>query len=270
MIFRRQKSVRAATSLLLALCITPGYVLGALTGWDSDANPKTATPSPKRQIAARLTVRGNLPALVNGNGSYTGATVLTGATIQTPGGVRATIQLGGLGSLDLSPNTIAVIDFSNDAVTGTLRKGCATLTATKNVSGLLLTPEGTSLSTEKMALPSVTACSADATAPAGSGAANTTIKPAPARPGIFGLNPSSTLALLGAGGLAASGAINHSAANTSGSNGTSNGGSSGNGSGSGGNSNNNNNSNTNNNSVTVVVCCCVCPPNISPSSPPKC
>jgi len=268
MIFRRQKSVRAATSLLIALCITPGYALGALTGGDSDANPKTVTLSPKRQIAARLTVRGNLPALVNGNGSYTGATVLTGATIQTPGGVRATIQLGGLGSLDLSPNTIAVVDFSSNAVTGTLRKGCATLTANKNVNGLLVTPEGASLSTEKMALPSVNACSADATTPAGSSGANTTIKSAPASPGIFGLNPSSTLALLGAGSLAASGAMNHSAANTSGSNSGSNGGS--NGTGSGGNSNNNNNSNTNNNSVTVVVCCCVCPPNVSPSGPPKC
>jgi hypothetical protein len=202
MILRHKKSVRASVSLLLTLCIAPCHVLGALT--DSDGKQKTAVAPPKHRLAARLVARGNLPVLVNGYGSYTGSTIFTGATIQTPGGVRATVQLGALGSLDLSPNTIAVVDFGDGNIKGTLKRGCAVLTTSPNVIGSLVTPSGASMLTERATRSSVTACSDDDPATMGNaqtGGSNKRTTSNPQNPWIFGLNSASTIAMIGAGGV---------------------------------------------------------------------
>jgi hypothetical protein len=160
-----------------------------------------AALKPKHRLAARLVARGNLPVLVNGYGSYTGATIFTGATIQTPGGVRATVQLGELGSLDLSPNTTAVVDFGDGAVKGTLKRGCAVLTTSPNVIGSLVTPSGASMLTERAIRSSVTACSDDDPAAMGNAQTGSSNKPTSSNPWIFGLNSASTIAMIGAGGV---------------------------------------------------------------------
>lgn len=65
----------------------------------------------QQQLVVRVSTSGNRPILVNGNSTASGGSLATGATIETPDGVSATIDLGPLGTLDLAPNTKVVLDF---------------------------------------------------------------------------------------------------------------------------------------------------------------
>ena len=75
----------------------------------------TASPSyamlVQQQLVVRITTSGNKPILVNSNSTASGGSLATGAIIETPDGVSATIDLGPLGTLDLAPNSKVVLDF---------------------------------------------------------------------------------------------------------------------------------------------------------------
>lgn len=191
MITKLQKLAGVAISLLMVLCFAPNHVLGSFTKPGRVTLPKNASATAEPNATGRLVTRGNQPVLVNGYGSYSGTTILTGATIQTPTGVRATIQLADLGSIDLAPNTTAVVDFSKANVKGTLKRGCAVLITNPEVTGVLVTPDGDSKFTEKAVRSSVTSCSTEEEAAAAEPAAK-----AAKNPWIFDLNPSSTIDML--------------------------------------------------------------------------
>jgi hypothetical protein len=75
---------------------------------------------------AKLTTTGDQPATVNGTSAASGATILTGATIETPDLVGATIDLGVLGTLQLQPNAKIKLDFNDSGnVRVQLLGGCA-------------------------------------------------------------------------------------------------------------------------------------------------
>ncbi|MFN2499084.1 MAG: hypothetical protein ABR557_08380 [Pyrinomonadaceae bacterium] len=65
----------------------------------------------QQQLVVRINTSGNRPILVNGNSTASGGSLATGATIETPDGTSATIDLGPLGTLDLEPNSKVVLDF---------------------------------------------------------------------------------------------------------------------------------------------------------------
>jgi len=195
-------------ALFLALFLLPLNVQSKGDDGNKDNKKKPVISIPALKAAGKLVTRGNQPVLVNGNIVGTGTTILTGATIQTFNGTRATIQLGALGSFELSPNSAATLAFAGDAsagnITGILKRGCATLTANANVDGALATPDGAMLKTDKSRPSSVNVC-----APGTEDAAlfdplkdlNTSNPPDDDRSrGIFGLTPNSgtTWGLLGA------------------------------------------------------------------------
>ncbi|MEO7970981.1 MAG: hypothetical protein ABI698_06765 [bacterium] len=65
----------------------------------------------QQQLIVRVSTSGNRPILVNGNSTASGGSIATGAIIETPDGVSATIDLGPLGTVDLAPNSKVVLDF---------------------------------------------------------------------------------------------------------------------------------------------------------------
>ena len=89
---------------------------------------------PQRVITARLTTKNNQPITVNGNSVGTGGTILTGATIETPDQVSATIDLGDAGTVELQPNSKIQLDYD---VNGNVRvkaiRGCAVVRKKTNV-----------------------------------------------------------------------------------------------------------------------------------------
>lgn len=154
MLFPRKSARTLALFLTLCLLTLPG--LG--NGSEKNEKAKPASSSPVPQLAGKLMTRGNQPVLVNGYIVGTGTTILTGATIQTFNGTKATVRLGTLGSFELAPNSTATLAFAGDQVTGMLKRGCATLTTNASIAGTLSTPDGMLTKTDASKLSSVNVC----------------------------------------------------------------------------------------------------------------
>jgi hypothetical protein len=122
---RRKKALRVL-AVLLAFSLAQVYVQASL--------PVPAAPSAPQGIAARLTVSGGGSATVNGISAGTGATILTGATIEVPDQVGATIDLGDGGVIELQPGSKIQLDFdANGNVRVKVIRGCAAARKKTNV-----------------------------------------------------------------------------------------------------------------------------------------
>lgn len=91
----------------------------------------------------RLSTRGNNPVSVNGTNAKSGETIFSGQSIQTPDGVGATVQLPGLGRVDIAPNTNLTLTFEDGKINVTLASGCAVLTANRGTAGTLQSGDST-------------------------------------------------------------------------------------------------------------------------------
>jgi hypothetical protein len=124
---RRRKAV-SAIAIFFAFCFAQVYVNGALPV------PAPAPAPPQRQITARLTTKNNQPITVNGNSLGTGATLVTGATVETPDQVSAVIDLGDAGVVEIQPNSTIKLDFDeNGNVRVKVIRGCTVVRKKTNV-----------------------------------------------------------------------------------------------------------------------------------------
>jgi hypothetical protein len=103
------------------------------------------------QFIARLTsTRGNQPILVNGLSAAPGASIVTGATIETLADQTAEINLGSFGTIELAPNTQLRIDYDQNGNTKvTLIRGCVVLRSKKNAEGEIVTEQGPAAKNDK-------------------------------------------------------------------------------------------------------------------------
>jgi hypothetical protein len=127
MSLRRRKAVKAI-AIFFAFGFAQVCVHGALPA------PAPAPAPPQRQITARLTTKNNQPITVNGNQAGTGATLLTGATVETPDQVSGTIDLGDAGVVEIQPNSTIKLDFdANGNVRVKVIRGCSVVRKKTNV-----------------------------------------------------------------------------------------------------------------------------------------
>lgn len=210
--FKNQKFLSAA-ALFLIFAVSQVYI-GV-----SFAEPNGGvTPSAPQQLMGILTTRNDQPILVNGVSTPPGASIPSGAMIQTPDGVGATINIGGLGSVCIAPNTRFAIDFSQQGNGGEIKlnvsQGCVILTTNKNVKGSINVGQASSQTDGG----TIDACIQPGEAPkinqaaaaaAGAGASGLGCAPpagAAAIPpgGLFGLSRTATAAIFaGTGGVVA-------------------------------------------------------------------
>jgi hypothetical protein len=123
--FRRAKVIKGI-AFFFAICLTQVY--GALP------NVTTGGGVPQQRITARLTTKNNQTITVNGNQVGTGATLLTGATIETPDQVSGLIDLGDAGVVEIQPNSTIKLDFDeNGNVRVKVVRGCAMTKKKTNV-----------------------------------------------------------------------------------------------------------------------------------------
>lgn len=103
------------------------------------------------QFIARLSsTRGNQPILVNGLSAAPGASIVTGAIIETTADQTAEINLGSFGTLELAPNTQLRLDYDQNGNTKvTLIRGCIILRSKKKAEGEILTEQGTVAKNDK-------------------------------------------------------------------------------------------------------------------------
>lgn len=102
------------------------------------------------QFIARLTsTRGNQPILVNGLSAVPGASIVTGATIETLSDQTAEINIDGT-ILELAPNTQVRLDFDQNGNTKvTLIRGCVILRSKKKTEGEIVTEQGSAAKNDK-------------------------------------------------------------------------------------------------------------------------
>lgn len=152
-----------------------------------------------QQLAGRLKTSNNQPVTINGLSANTGASILSGATIETGANQSATVDLGSLGALDITPNTKVVLTFEQGNVKATVITGCVTLKTRKGTAGELATEQSSIGKNDAATGGTLNNCS-----PVGS-----TPPPNPGTPGngnggLFGLGKAATFAILIAAGAAAS------------------------------------------------------------------
>lgn len=85
-----------------------------LPGYAETLFPALTTVLPQQQMLARVTTTGNRPISINGVSAASGDSVATNATIETPPGVAATIDLGALGKFDLPPGSKILLEFDEN------------------------------------------------------------------------------------------------------------------------------------------------------------
>jgi hypothetical protein len=124
----RQRKALTALAVFLSFAFAQVYVHAELP-------PSAPVPAPpQRPITARLITKNNQPITVNGNSAGTGATILTGVTIETPDQVGATIDLGDAGVVEVEPNSTIKLDFDeNGNVRVKVIRGCAVTRKKTNV-----------------------------------------------------------------------------------------------------------------------------------------
>jgi hypothetical protein len=101
--------------------------------------------APPQQFIARLTTTGNQPITVNNASAASGASLLTGATIETPAAVSATIDLGALGTVEMQPNSSIQLDFDDSGnVRVKVLRGCVVIKKNGPGEAEVYTAEGAS------------------------------------------------------------------------------------------------------------------------------
>ncbi|HAF23222.1 MAG TPA: hypothetical protein DCK93_09995 [Blastocatellia bacterium] len=102
----KRKSVRAI-AVFLAFAIAQVYIQLSF----AQTAPRSFAAILPQQFVAQLTTSGNAPISVNGAPASTGATILSGAILETPPGVSASIDLGPIGKIDLAPGTKIRLEY---------------------------------------------------------------------------------------------------------------------------------------------------------------
>jgi hypothetical protein len=199
----RQRKGFKALAVFLAISFAQVYVQ---TSFADPGGGGAPVPVPQ-QFVARLTTRGNQPITVNGASTASGATILTGAALETPDQVSATIDLGPLGTVELQPNSSIQLDFDDSGnVRVKILKGCVVIKKKGKGVGEVYTAEGASEKTNDKRKGMGFCYAAGQLNSIGSGAgAAAAAGGAAAGGGLFGLGTAATVAIVGgiAGGTVA-------------------------------------------------------------------
>ena len=135
---QRRKGSRAI-AVFLAIALVQVFIQLSF------AAPASAPAVVPQQFIARITTTGNQPITVNNASAASGASLLTGATIETPAAVSATIDLGALGTIELQPNSSIQLDFDdNGNVRVKVLRGCVVMKKNGKGVGEVYTAEGAS------------------------------------------------------------------------------------------------------------------------------
>jgi hypothetical protein len=127
---RATKAGALALAAVLQVYAAGGFALAAPEVAGSNAAPVVG-----RQAQGRLTTTGDGPVSVNGNSAKTGETIFSGQQIQTPAGTGATVQLPGLGSVEIRPGSNVTLTFGEGKVGVVVMSGCVRLSADAGVTG---------------------------------------------------------------------------------------------------------------------------------------
>lgn len=118
--------IHRALSMCLVVAMVATYSMVALANSGKVAG---------ELIVTGTTVNGETPVVsVNGESAKTGRSVFSSSTIATPENASAIINVGRAGKIELAPNTVLTVNFTEKGISGDLAAGKVTvLGASKNV-----------------------------------------------------------------------------------------------------------------------------------------
>lgn len=201
---KRRNGSRAIAALLIFFIAQ----IGLQVGLAEPTVTSTATPI-LPQAVGRLTTSNNQPIQVNGNSAATGASIVSGATLETGADQTATVNLGPLGTVDIAPNTKFVLTFDDQGnFKALVTIGCVKVTARTNATGEIATDQGSLGKTNPATGGVLEMCNQPGAAPvvgpgvaanAGVGAGAPAGAASAGGGGLFGLGVPATIAIVGAG-----------------------------------------------------------------------
>jgi hypothetical protein len=130
------KRLTFATALFLAVGLV--WLQLPVTFAESSGAPSVLP----QQTGAILTTSNNQPILVNGSSTIGGATVMTGAALETPDQVSASLNFPRQFTLNMSPKTSVTVEFGPNSIRVNLIKGCVVLHTKKGTTGEIDTSQG--------------------------------------------------------------------------------------------------------------------------------
>ena len=201
---RRKASIAVAALLLFSI-----LQVSLQVGFANTSLTRTETLV-VLQIVGRLVTRNNQSITVNGQSANTGASILSGTTIETGADQSATVNIGLLGTVDISPNTKVVLTFEQGNLKAMVIYGCVIVTARQNTTGEIATEQASVGKTDpatggvlEMCMQQGAAAPVVGPGVAVDAGAGSTAGAAAGAGGLFGLGIPATIAILGAGGAAA-------------------------------------------------------------------
>jgi hypothetical protein len=84
-----------------------------------------------------------MQVFINGNEVRTGATVLSGASIETPECAWATISMGSMGTVNIGPKTQVTVNYSSGKVELVKKDGYVMLSTNQGIEGYVKDADGT-------------------------------------------------------------------------------------------------------------------------------
>jgi hypothetical protein len=125
---------RASKAVALALASILQVYAGG--GFAFAAEASAGVPAARQgSVQGRLSTTGDNPVSVNGNNARTGETIFSGQRIATPAGTQATVDLPGLGSLDINRSSDVTLTFGEGRIGVVVLSGCVELETVKGVTG---------------------------------------------------------------------------------------------------------------------------------------
>ena len=201
---KRRNGSRAIAALLLFFIAQIGLQVGL-----AEPTVTTTATAILPQTVGRLTTSNNQPIQVNGLSAATGASIVSGATIETGADQRATVDLGPLGTVDIAPNTKFVLTFDEQGnFKALVTQGCVKVTARTNATGEIATDQASLGKTDPATGGVLEMCNNPGAPPvvgpgvaanAGVGAGAPAGAAAAGGGGLFGLGVPATVAIIGAG-----------------------------------------------------------------------
>lgn len=136
MTLRRQKFTKAA-ALFLVLSVLHVSVGANMVRQDPQGSGRatTGTATQGDGTSGQLKTRLNRPILVNGVNANAATSITSGAQLQSPAGVGATVLLEPLGQLDIAPDSELTLTFDKGSIDVSLITGCVVLTTNPGING---------------------------------------------------------------------------------------------------------------------------------------
>lgn len=122
------------------------------------ALPTSGAPAP---IFGELVTDWNKPVKLNGVEVVSGTTIASGAQIETPEGVGASVVLKYKARIEIAPKTNLIVNLDETSVVVNLLAGCVVLTTYEGFTGAINTPQGRTLTIGSESPGHVDVCTGD-------------------------------------------------------------------------------------------------------------